>query len=356
LPCRYFVKGFCQRAGRCPFAHDVGQRGRPGATAGAGEPRPAGTGGKKVKVVAPVVVAPRPAEQPKPGAAFKTKRCHHDRKGRCQFGDKCTFLHASDMAAGLPRGGSAASSAPDDPPSRGGSFPSPDYVMRGGAPAAPAAPATPAAPAAGFIMYGGDAFGAQPAAVPASQHVNPLRAGMLGARSGAGGGAGAGPRPAPAVSLAAAEQLVSRASAPAGVAGQDQGAGAEMLQLQAFFEQLASSGQLEHMSAALQGRAPEGSPSGPVGGEPAPPKPDTPDTPVYQAASGEADCVVCMGRAREVAFLPCGHRMACRDCAHVWKRERGACVACGQAIQRVSDDRGWLSEDPWRSMQPGLRG
>lgn len=59
-------------------------------------------------------------------------------------------------------------------------------------------------------------------------------------------------------------------------------------------------------------------------------------------------CIVCMEKERCVTLVPCGHRIACLDCAKAWYRKKGTCPYCGGTIQRMThDEDGWIEFNCW---------
>eukprot|EP01084_Bolivina_argentea_P105713 189308_1 len=47
------------------------------------------------------------------------------------------------------------------------------------------------------------------------------------------------------------------------------------------------------------------------------------------------ECCICMDREKEVAFQPCGHYIACEQCAIVLKNDNGTCAVCNRKIRSV---------------------
>eukprot|EP01084_Bolivina_argentea_P133706 235993_1 len=47
------------------------------------------------------------------------------------------------------------------------------------------------------------------------------------------------------------------------------------------------------------------------------------------------DCCICMERDKEVAFLPCGHYIACESCAKLLQNDTGMCAICSMKIQSI---------------------
>ena len=53
-------------------------------------------------------------------------------------------------------------------------------------------------------------------------------------------------------------------------------------------------------------------------------------------ASGGNNCVVCLGRQREVILLPCSHVCMCADCAREIMSRDKTCPVCRAEIERVA--------------------
>jgi len=47
------------------------------------------------------------------------------------------------------------------------------------------------------------------------------------------------------------------------------------------------------------------------------------------------DCCICMERDKEVAFLPCGHYIACEQCAKLLQSDTGMCAICSKKIHSI---------------------
>ena len=47
------------------------------------------------------------------------------------------------------------------------------------------------------------------------------------------------------------------------------------------------------------------------------------------------ECVICMERDKNVAFLPCGHYIACEECAKLLQHDIGMCAICSAGIESV---------------------
>ena len=84
---------------------------------------------------------------------------------------------------------------------------------------------------------------------------------------------------------------------------------------------------------------------------PAPGSPEPGGTPPGE----ENECVVCMDRAREVTFYPCGHHVTCHACAEGLVADRGLCCMCCGPIERCADADGYLErpDGPGRGARGG---
>ena len=47
------------------------------------------------------------------------------------------------------------------------------------------------------------------------------------------------------------------------------------------------------------------------------------------------DCCICMERDKQVAFLPCGHYIACAQCAKLLQNDTGMCCICSSKIHSI---------------------
>ena len=53
------------------------------------------------------------------------------------------------------------------------------------------------------------------------------------------------------------------------------------------------------------------------------------------SGEGGGQCLVCMEKPANAAFVPCGHSQCCHDCANNVMRQHRACPMCRQPIQMV---------------------
>jgi len=56
---------------------------------------------------------------------------------------------------------------------------------------------------------------------------------------------------------------------------------------------------------------------------------------MIRADSIMTECRICMERDKSTAFLPCGHYIACRECADLLRSDSGLCAICSVAIDGV---------------------
>jgi len=54
-----------------------------------------------------------------------------------------------------------------------------------------------------------------------------------------------------------------------------------------------------------------------------------------RADSMATECIICMDRDKNVAFLPCGHYIACEECATLLRHDIGTCAICSAGIEAV---------------------
>jgi hypothetical protein len=51
----------------------------------------------------------------------------------------------------------------------------------------------------------------------------------------------------------------------------------------------------------------------------------------------DRECTMCFEMLPFVAFMPCGHRVMCRDCANLWASRNSMCSHCRQGITGIAE-------------------